>query len=348
MLRHLLLSTALVVTVVTAQCVTNTNPNCYIGALPQDTYTVYYDPNDNGDIELFAQGLGTCDAGSSALVIFQDSAYNAIATCGCLPLDGSTYVLDCPGVNKGTIAHGAYQFEVDLGPNYALDRFTITHTQQTATAATPTTYVTSTTYEGTVSTSTSTITSIQSLDPATVTTPISTGTTTITVTPATVVSSTTLTKTYTRYGNRLSVTQTVRTVIAPCKTVKPSPCPTIKKQAKVGARDIVPGANGYTVTGDGPLTTTVTPSGVVSTQTVNGGTTTNTETAYTTTTTTVPPTPATVTIFTGPDTAISYVTLATPTSYITKRTATRTTIMKTFTITWARTQYTTPVCARKP
>jgi hypothetical protein len=64
------------------------------------------------------------------------------------------------------------------------------------------------------------------------------------------------------------------------------------------------------VNGDGPLTTTITPSLVVGTATITTDATTIYATAYTTMASTVDPTPATTTVYSGTDFVASTTTLA--------------------------------------
>ncbi|GAM86212.1 hypothetical protein ANO11243_042240 [Dothideomycetidae sp. 11243] len=360
----LLAITAIVAPLATAQngnCgALNTNNNCQLGALPQDSTTIYYSPSDSSDIQFFGQAEGSCDSGTYADVTFNtgfDAGGTQLVDCGCLLLDGNTHLLDCPGIAKNSLAEGGYHFVIQLNANYAgLDRFSITHTQQTATAATPTstvtTYTTQTTETTTTVTSTNTATSAQT----TITDPAATFDTTQTITPSPVTSTSTKTRTRTYVQDIIVVVQKTITQTAPCTT---PPMPTCMVQQKGprhphqirGFEDALQvraetAGNGYTVSdGDGPLTTTVTPSGVVVTETDDGGTVTSTDTVYTTTTTTIQPTPLTTTVFFGTLTDQFVTTLAPVTSTVTTHTVTKTTITYVFTVPWYHFTRTTPVCS---
>lgn len=332
-----------------AQCTQplNQNPDCIVYVSPLPFSTVYYAPSDTGDIEMRGYARGTCDAGSATPISFYSGsdyyAGSLIANCGCLPLDGEVYFVDCPGVDKGTIAEGDYHFNIDLGPNNPrYDPFTITHTQSTATAATPTSTATATTYESTEVTTTTTSTATATSPQVTVTSPAGTVVQTNTVTPTAVTTTITKTQTRTRRVGALTVVQTTFTWTAPCTTPSLSPCLTAQP---VGPRNRPRQQDGSNINGDGPLTTTVTPSGVVVTQTVDGGTTTDTATAYATTTTTVPPTPLTSTFYTGTTTNIRITTLRANTTTMTQHTSKTTTMTQTLTLTWPHLAIVTPVCA---
>ncbi|KAF2151551.1 hypothetical protein K461DRAFT_279055 [Myriangium duriaei CBS 260.36] len=338
---------AWLISAVSAQ-VQNSNPNCAIGALPQDGATVYYAPTDSGNIEIFAQAIGQCDSGSSADVSFyatyQDSsAGNFISDCGSLPLDGNPYVLDC-GIPKGSIPEGSYHFDIQIGAaGDALDRFNIVHHQATSTAAASTSTVTSTTYESTDTTTTVTSTNTATSAPVTTTVPAATVDSTQTVTPPRVTNTVTKTRTRTFVKEVITVCQKTITSTAHCTSPTLKPCP---KQTAAAAHHPHQKRqqNGYTVTGDGPLTTTVTPSGTVVTTTVDGGTTTDTDTAYTTVTTTVAATPSIVTVYSGSLTDVSTTTLSPVTTVVTAHTVVKTTITRTVDIPWYHYVRTTPIC----
>lgn len=102
----------------------NTNPNCGVGAYPVDGGTVYYAPNDNSDIVLYAQAQGTCDSGTSGDVSLYSGAYPGVflTDCGCLPLNGNVYTVDCAGYPRNQLAAGVYNFQVDLGVLGAYDQ----------------------------------------------------------------------------------------------------------------------------------------------------------------------------------------------------------------------------------
>ncbi|KAI9660923.1 MAG: hypothetical protein M1821_009250 [Bathelium mastoideum] len=349
-----LLTSALTLSVVAAQCQSNTNPNCAIGALPQDGSTVYYAPTDSGNIEIFAQAIGACDSGSSADVSFystyQDSsAGNFISDCGCLPLDGNPYVLDC-GVPKGSIPEGGYHFDIQVGSaGDALDRFNIVHHQDASTAAAPTSTVTTSTYESTTITTTLTSVDTVTSPQITVTSPAGTTVTAVTITPSPVTSTTTSIQTKKQREEIILVTQKTITSTAPCAAPSLKPCPiTPKKKATNNRPHLHPRQqNGYTVTGDGPLTTTVTPQGVVVTQTVDGGTITSTNSAYTTLTTTIAAVPPTTTVYAGTATNIQTTTLSASTSVVTAHSTTTTTVKQTITLEWLHVAHVTPTCKPK-
>lgn len=330
-----------------AESNSNAPNNCGLGALPQDGTTVYYAPTDSGNIEIFAQSDGACASGSQATVTFYTGfdlgSGTQLASCGCLPLDGSTYVLDC-GIPKATIPEGGYHFVIEVNGAYTgYVRFNIVHEQQTVTAATPTSTATSTTYESTTVTTTSTNTNTATSAQISVTSPAGTTDVTATSTPAEVTATTTLTATITKHRTVWTETVVTYTITAPCQ--RPSRCP-IVQQKQVHRLDHRQ-ENGYTVTGDGPPTTTVTPSPTITTTTVDGGTTTDTATAYTTTTTTVQPTPLTTTIYSGTATASFTVTLPTQTTTVTAHTSTKVTVTRTWTFTWYQPARVTPYCPAK-
>lgn len=124
----------------------NTNGNCQIVAgYPVPDSTVYYAPDDNDNIQFYAQAGTNCDSAALADVTFNTGSYpgSLVVDCGCLPLDGNPHTLDC-GIPRIDQPDGTYNFQVYLGPELAYDIFTITHSQVTSTAATPTITATAT------------------------------------------------------------------------------------------------------------------------------------------------------------------------------------------------------------
>lgn len=104
-------------------CVQNTNDNCQIGALPDDTGTYYYASDDTLNFQLIGEALGTCDSGSSADVSLyygfnDDNGGTLVADCGCLPLDGSIYTIECPNTPRNTYPEGGYHFVIGESSDY--------------------------------------------------------------------------------------------------------------------------------------------------------------------------------------------------------------------------------------
>lgn len=335
---------------------TNTNDNCQLGAYPQDGTTVYYAPNDQSDIKLYAQAYGSCDAGSQADVSFYEtfgdnSNANLLADCGCLPLDGNIYTVDCAGMPRNLEPEGSYHFVINARADAIAEvRFSITHTQQTSTAATPTSTVTTYTTETDTTTTTSTETDTSTLDAFTVTTPAGTTDLTSTVTPAPTTRTITQTQTITIKKDKFTYKKVTKTSTAPCHPLKT--CPSEKKNPPhrfearpTNSKRQAP--DPQSANGDGPLTTTVTPDPVYVTETDDGGTTTETDTSFTTTTTTVAAIPPTVTVASGTESDTTTTTLPRQTSTRTAHTTKKVTSTKTIVITFTTTKHTTPVCTAK-
>ena len=121
----------------------NTNPNCQIASDAGEGQTYYYAPSDTDDVGAYFESEGPCDAGSYAQIQLVTPSSGTIQ-CGYIPLDGSTNLVYCAGFPRGSVPAGSYEFQIlaDPGYQYFYNDFTITHTQETDTAATPTQTVT--------------------------------------------------------------------------------------------------------------------------------------------------------------------------------------------------------------
>ena len=358
-MRHILAILSLLAVGVFAQTCSQSESNdhtlCQPASLPGDTSTLYFSPTESGDIELFGAGYGTCVAGSYATVTFY-SGYDygtgsLLANCGCLPLDGSAYVLDC-GIDKATIPEGGYHFVITVNSQYAgVARFNVVHTQKTVTAATPTSTATIFTTKTVQAITTSTATNTETSSQITVKTPGTTIQKTRTITPRVITTRVTQTATKTFQKTKHQYLQTYVTTTAD-HCVKLKPCTAIAPRGAQHQRrgsipgGVVPGANGYTVTG-GDLTSTFTPALAIVTETDDGGTITTTDTAYTTVTTTIQPNPLTTTIPSGSIIASHTITLAAQTSTITHHTTQRTTVTNTFTVVYEHLVVVVPTCKAK-
>ncbi|KAF1913604.1 hypothetical protein BDU57DRAFT_316499 [Ampelomyces quisqualis] len=343
---------------------TMTNSACSIVAQPAPNSGIYYDPANTRNIKFYATS-SNCDLGSCAKVNFYSGTFPAltlVTSCDNLQLDGQPHLLSCSNTERGSIPAGPYEFQVYLASAfYAYNAFSITHTQVTSTQPTPTETVTvstkATVQGGTI---TSTVVVMETRAQITVTSPAASTTTTITITPDPTTVSTTSTKIYTKTKYAVAVkinkaTLTARCTRAPRPTKCPSRCGRRPANKRSHVRDLAVekvniiekradiGPDG--VSGDGPLTTTVTPDPVIETTTITSDTTTIIETAYATTTTTVDPSPATVTAYSGTQVDIGTTTLARVTQTSTAHTTSTTTLSKTITFPVYRPVYTTPVCS---
>lgn len=120
----------------------NSASDCEIYALPVQYSTVYFAPDDCLDISFYDAYSNGCTSGSSAEISLYSgtiaSGGNFITDCGCLPLDGNTYNINCNGTARNSLPDGSFYFQVG---GIAFDPFTVTHSQQTDTAPTPTSTV---------------------------------------------------------------------------------------------------------------------------------------------------------------------------------------------------------------
>ena len=122
----------------------NTNPACDLESDVGPGATYYYDPNDQQNLGAFYRSTGTCDDGSFAQV--ELAGPSGTIQCGYANLDNAIHIVDC-GIFRGLLAAGTYQIRFyTRGPEvgFAMQQFSITHTQATEEAPTPSTTITTT------------------------------------------------------------------------------------------------------------------------------------------------------------------------------------------------------------
>ena len=120
----------------------NTNPDCDVGGRIDIGATYYYAAADAADVGVYLSSTGMCDEGSYAEVQLLTSSGN-IVPCGYLSLDANEHLISCQDQPRGAAVAGNYEFQVLIQPGaYAYADFSITHSQETETAATPTQTVT--------------------------------------------------------------------------------------------------------------------------------------------------------------------------------------------------------------
>jgi len=126
----------------------NTQTGCGIYSdipYPDPGPPVYYSSADTDDIGFQFSSVG-CTPGSYGHVTLT-APDQTVYDCGYIPLNTNTYQLaDCTNFPRGTAPEGSYVAHLSVGSAfYPLDySFSLTHTQVTSTAATPTSTITTT------------------------------------------------------------------------------------------------------------------------------------------------------------------------------------------------------------
>ncbi|KAF2665726.1 hypothetical protein BT63DRAFT_459306 [Microthyrium microscopicum] len=338
----------------------NTNTGCKILGYDVIGATYYYATTDAQEVGENLQAVG-CSAGSTAQV-FAKASNGQTYPCSNLLLDGTSQLVQCTGLTRGTVPAGSLGVYVAIpgsnGTTTVSGTYTIAHTQASTTVVAPTLTATTTPLSTVLTTKTTTFTNTVQAAPKTATLAVLIGAATVTVIPAASTVTSTVKQTLGSTVVKFAVVSTTVTAGATCTgTYRVAPAG-LKKRGDEDEDEVPEPRNlmrrqlnaGIGLLGDGPATVSVYPSAAILTTTAATGVTTVTLTASAAdAVVTVAASPATVTIEKGLLVATKSVTAVKVT--FTKTVATTTSlavVTTTSTLTYTATVQGSPTTCAKP